>query len=134
MTAYEVLQVIKERKRTSKPYSDGRDVEHLGNFSRVDRARSMLIESLLGHSPSGTSEDGKDQIGEQILSFSIRIQKIIPSISPNQIRSLIAIRPSNSFELASIFSTPDEWSIVAMNVDEIIQEIEIFFPHVEYSE
>ena len=123
LTSYEVLQVIKLRKKFSKPYSDGRDVEYLGNFQRVDKARSLMYDSLLTHSPDGTSNDKQDNIGEKILQFSNSIQKLLPNINAHQIRSLIAIRPRNQCELASIFSTPEEWTIVAMNVDDILNLI-----------
>lgn len=128
LSAYEVLQVVKMRSNERNQFKDGRDIEVLGNGNRIKKARSMLMDSLLVHSPDDTAEQGNDNVGESIVNFSNSIQSLIEGITPLKIANLIAIRPTNPSELAAIFSTVEDWSMVADRTEELFELINICFP------
>ena len=131
MTAYEVLKVVKKRQVGCRPYKEGRDQELLGDFQRVSQARDLMIPSLMSHSPEGTKENGKDNIAEAIQLFCAELQELAPTLTLFQIRNILAVRPRNVSELACIFPSDEEWSVVASVSDEVVNLVKTHFPEPE---
>ena len=123
LTAYETLQIVKTRIAESNPKTknDPRSKDIFGDLPRVYAAREMLLTSLQENSPEGSLES--DSYRSNIIDFTREIQEINSNISPDQIRSLIAIRPQNASELSTIFSTEETWSQVASECDTIFELI-----------
>lgn len=128
LTAYEVLQVVKKRRDAAHPYNDSRDAKYLGEYRRIARARDLLIPSLLAHSPPGTVENGEDDVGQRIAEFTQEIMHLVPEISPQQIRDIIAYQPKNELQLNAIFMKANEWEIIQYHVHPIFELIDKYFP------
>lgn len=128
MTAYEVLQVVKKRQVSCRPYKEARDQELLGDFQRISQARDLMIPSLMAHSPEGTDEKGKDKIADAIREFCAELQDLAPSLTLFQLRNILAVRPRNVSELACIFPSTEEWSAVAAVSDDIVNLVGSHFP------
>ena len=129
MTAYEVLQVVRTRRKEAKPYKDNRDKDYLTDFDRIQDARTMMIESLVGNSPDGTRRDGKDGYDVKIPEFCERIQEMNGRITPFQIRNILSVRPRNTLELGCIFPTEEEWGTISSQADQIVDLVNEFFPY-----
>lgn len=131
LTAYETLQIIKRRRADAGIYDDARDAKYLGQGQRVDIARAAMIPSLLDHCPDGTSEFQDDhRIAHQIVQFTNDIQNRIPNISPFKIRDLIANRPENEQQVTAIFSSNEDYAFIANHIDDVIELVQTYFPHV----
>lgn len=128
MTAYEVLQVVRTRKKEAKVYKDLRDKDYLNEYDRIQDARSMMMLSLIGNSPDGTKENGKDGYDEKIPEFCDRISEMNSRITPFQIRNILSVRPRNTLELGCIFPTEEEWGTISSQSDTIIDLVNEFFP------
>ena len=128
LTAYEVLKIVSARNKDARPYKDTRDRPYLNDYERITQARNMLIPTLMAHSPSGTVEDGEDNVASEIKSFCSDIQELNPHITPFQMRNLISVRPRNICELACLFPTEEEWGIISDQSEEIIDLINKRFP------
>ena len=128
MTAYEVLQVVRTRRKEAIQYKDNRDKDYLFEYDRVQEARTLMIPSLIGNSPDGTKENGKDGYDEKIPEFCERIQEMNARITPFQIRNILSVRPRNTLELGCIFPTEEEWGTISSQADSIIELVNSFFP------
>ena len=130
LTPYEVLQVVSQRLKYSRPYRTGRDQRYLSDddFHRVKVARENMIPSLVALSPEGTEEDGNDKMKEKIPKFCDELQNLEASITPFQMRNILCVRPRNLSELACIFPTQDEWGVVANVSEDIVALVEQYFP------
>lgn len=128
MTAYEVLQVVKTRRKQANRYKDARDHKYLGDFDRIQNARSFAIPSLVQNSPDGAKADENDGIGNKIPIFCNRILELNPRITPFQIRNILSVRPRNTIELGCIFPSEEEWSVISPQSDDIVSLVHEFFP------
>lgn len=129
MTAYEVLQVVRTRRKQAKKYNDLRDKDYLFEFDRVQDARTLMIPSLVANSPDGTNEKGNDGYEVKIPEFCDRIQEMNGKVTPFQMRNILSVRPRNALELACIFPTEEEWGTISSQADEIIELVNEFFPY-----
>jgi hypothetical protein len=128
LTAYEVLKLVKRRDKDARPYKDARDHEYLGDYQRVQQARSQLLPSLMAHSPERTKLDRPDGVDLAITQFCAEMQELCAEISLFQIRNLLSVRPRNDSELACIFPTPEEWATIAPHSDAVLALIARQFP------
>jgi hypothetical protein len=128
LTAYEVLKIVKRRESEAKPYKDPRDLEHLGDYQRVQAAREQLIPSLLILSPDGTEPDRDDTVGPAITQFCADLQTLCGDLTLFQIWNLLAVKPRNDSELACLFPTPEEWAIISPYSDGVLDLVHKHFP------
>ena len=131
LTAYEVSKVVEKRLNAARPYNDSRDKKYLGEFKRVEMARKNLFISLNANAPEPLEDDPNDDVGKRIVKFVEEIQKVVPGISSNQIRDLIAYRPTNSAQINAVFSSQEEWDFIAEYEQEVIDLVNTWIPRKE---
>ena len=72
--------------------------------------------------------NGKDDIAEAIQLFCGELQELAPTLTLFQIRNILAVRPRNVSELACIFPSDEEWSVVASVSDDVVNLVKTHFP------
>ena len=131
LTAYEVSKIVEKRLKHCRPYNDARDKKYLGDFKRVELTRKNLFISLNENSPQPLEGVPDDDVGERIAKFVEEIQELVQGISPNQIRDLIAYRPTNSAQINAIFSSQEEWNFIADYEQQVIELVNKWIPRKE---
>lgn len=129
LTPYEVFKVVLSRKKDAKKYKDQRDENFFYDTvkgEKVDRvliARNVMLDSLAQYSPTGLSKDdikANDMIGLKIKNFVNDILEILPSLSGDIIRELIAHRPENERQLVAVFPSFETFDKYRDNHQDII--------------